>query len=238
LTSLRDSTVISAPPTRFFKVAVSALVIFQLWAVVSRPIEFATLGPFGASPSATLFRAPVRAYSQFTYLDHGYAFFAPDPGPSHLIEAEIVSPDGQRIERRYPDRTDQRPRLLYHRHFMLAEFLNDIFHPPGDPPPGLIENPEALRAWRQARRRYESVRDSVVHRLQVRYPDSQIEVRRLEHRPPGLPEFMEARIQLDDPQLYRILFDTFDGEPEPLIQTVPVPSQAERHESDSVEQRQ
>lgn len=190
--------------------------------MISRPIEFATLGPFGASPSASLFRAPVRAYSQFTYLDHGYAFFAPDPGPSHLIQAEISGPAGEPIRRRYPDLSEQWPRLLYHRHFMLAEFLNDVYHPPGDPPPGVTENPQALRAWHQSRRRYEKVRDSILDRLHARYPDSQIAINRLEHRPPGLPEFMEGKIPLDDPQLYRVLYDTYDGELDSEVPSAPV----------------
>jgi hypothetical protein len=79
---------------RYFKAICSVLIIVHLWAVLSRPIEFATQGPFGPSPSASLLRVPVRPYSQFMYLDHGYAFFAPDPGPSHLIEAEITRADG------------------------------------------------------------------------------------------------------------------------------------------------
>ena len=198
------------------------LVIGHLWAVISRPIEFATLGPFGASPSATLFRAPVRGYSQFAYLDHGYAFFAPDPGPSHLIEAEIVGPDQQRKTARYPDLGDQSPRLLYHRHFMLAEFLNDVYHPPGDPPRAIAEDPAALRGWHQSRRRYESVRDSILNRLETRYPDSQIAIQRLQHRPPGLPEFIEQKIPLNDPGLYRILHDSVDGEPQGAVQMIPL----------------
>ncbi len=208
--------------------------------MISRPIEFATLGPFGASPSASLFRVPVRGYSQFAYLDHGYAFFAPDPGPSHLIEATITRADGEQVERRYPDLADQRPRLLYHRHFMLAEFLNDVYHPPGDPPPGVIEDPEALRAWHQSRRRYVAVHDSIINRLQARHPASQIAIRRLEHRPPGLPEFMEGKVPLDDARLYRVLFDTPDeqleyGEADEMIQPIPVPPPVGRSEPNSVE---
>lgn len=190
------------------------VVVAHLWAVISRPLEFATLGPFGASPSAALFRAPARPYSQFTYLDHGYAFFAPDPGPSHLIEAELTAADGTKTQLRYPDRQAQWPRLLYHRHFMLSEFLNDLYHPPGEPPPQIAADPQALQAWRQSRRRYEAVRDSIIAHLQQRYPEHQISIRRLEHRPPGLPEFMQDNIPLNDPQLYRPLEDVIDDAPE------------------------
>lgn len=193
--------------------------------MVGRPIEFATDGPFGASPSATLFRAPTRAYSQLAYLDHGYAFFAPDPGPSHLIRATITPADGEPIRRYYPDLQDQRPRLLYHRHFMLAEFLNDVYHPPGDPPQEVAEDAEAALRWRLARNRYEAVRDSILNRLRTRYPDSEVTISRVEHRQPGLPEYLEDQMPLDDPQLYRVLPDRAEtgGADPPLAPPVVAP---------------
>lgn len=208
----------------------SVLIIGHLWAVVGRPLEFATQGPFGASPSMTLFRAPVRGYSQFTYLDHGYAFFAPEPGPSHLIRATITPLSGTEpaasnpvtpLVRTYPDLDDQWPRLLYHRHFMLAEFLNDIYHPPGEPPQEIAQNPVAIREWIQARRRYETVRDSILNRLQTAYPQSTVAIERLEHRQPGLPEFMEDNVPLDAPQLYTVLPDA--PPPLPLEPLPPAP---------------
>ena len=35
-----------------------------------------------------------RPYLEAAYLDHGYAFFAPDPGPSHLVRYELEFDDG------------------------------------------------------------------------------------------------------------------------------------------------
>jgi hypothetical protein len=200
--------------SRFFRIAASVLIIGHVWAMLSRPIEFATQGPFGNSPSATLFRLPVLRYSQFAYLDHGYAFFAPDPGPSHLIGATVrPSGGGDPVELRFPDLDDQWPRLLYHRHFMLAEFLNDVHHPPGEPPEELRQDPDALRSWHGSRRRYETVRDSIIGRLRARYPDAEIAIRRIEHRQPGLPEYYEGKVALNDPRLYQTLHDTIDGLP-------------------------
>lgn len=217
----------------------SVLIIGHLWAVIGRPLEFATQGPFGASPSMTRFRDPVRGYSQFAYLDHGYAFFAPEPGPSHLIRATITPPSGTDatttgtdaaasspspvapLVRNYPDLNDQWPRLLYHRHFMLAEFLNDIYHPPGEPPQEIARNPVAIREWIQARRRYETVRDSILNRLQTAYPQATVAIDRLEHRQPGLPEFMEDNVPLDAPQLYFVLPDALP--PLPLEPLPPAP---------------
>lgn len=195
---------------RAVRIVTSILIIGHLWAIVGRPIEFATQGPFGTSPSATMFRAPVRAYSQFAYLDHGYAFFAPDPGPSHLIAATVTPKSGEPIELRYPDLGDQWPRLMYHRHFMLAEFLNNVYHPPGEPPQNIADNPTAAREWRLSRRRYEAVRDSIADCLRKQHPDCEIAIRRLEHRQPGLPEFFDERIPLDDARLVTTLLDEIE----------------------------
>jgi hypothetical protein len=210
--------------SRRFRIVASVLIIGHVWAVVGRPIEFATQGPFGTSPSATLFRNPVRAYSEFVYLDHGYAFFAPDPGPSHLIAATVKAKDGQTTELRYPDLRDQRPRLMYHRHFMLAEFLNNIYHPPGEPPQMIADNPIDARQWRMARRRYEAVRDSITDCLRKQHPECDIAIGRLEHRQPGLPEFFQENVPLDDARLVTVLLDEIEPMELPIVPPVNVPS--------------
>ncbi|MGV3485482.1 MAG: hypothetical protein ACO1RT_13785 [Planctomycetaceae bacterium] len=210
------STAISPPSwfaNRRVRFGISVLLIGHLWAVVGRPFEFATQGPFGSSPSASAFYAPIRGYSQFAYLDHGYAFFAPDPGPSHFIQAAITDSEGVRVEKKYPDLSQQWPRLLYHRHFMLAEFLNDVHHPPGDPPAEIAEDAAASAAWVRARRRYEDVRDSILNHLRYRYPRSEVAIRRMEHRQPGLPEFLQGEVGTRDESLLRVLFDTLDDLP-------------------------
>jgi hypothetical protein len=210
--------------SRRFRIVASVLIIGHVWAIVGRPIEFATQGPFGTSPSATLFRNPVRAYSEFTYLDHGYAFFAPDPGPSHLIAATVKAKDGKTTELRYPDLRDQRPRLMYHRHFMLSEFLNNIYHPPGEPPQTIANNPIAARQWRMARRRYESVRDSITDCLRKQHPECDIVIERLEHRQPGLPEFFQENVPLDDARLVTVLLDEIEPAELPIVPPVKLPS--------------
>ena len=52
---------------------------------------------------------------------HGYRFFAPDPGPSHLILYEVSLENGETASGRFPDQNVHRPRLLYHRFFMISE---------------------------------------------------------------------------------------------------------------------
>ncbi len=44
-----------------------------------------------ASEEAGWLRSTLGRYVDFMYLSHGYAFFAPNPGPSHLLECEIKS---------------------------------------------------------------------------------------------------------------------------------------------------
>ncbi len=118
-----SNVVASKPPRRSIRIAISLLLLWHLAAVIGRPWEFATQGPFGNSPSASTFYQVVGGYSQFLYLDHGYAFFAPDPGPSHYFVADVQATNNPKTQLKFPDLSQQWPRLLYHRHFMLAEFF-------------------------------------------------------------------------------------------------------------------
>ena len=65
----------------------------------------------------------LRPYLQVLYLDHGYHFFAPEPGESTLLAFVAERPDGTVVRGRLPDKAVQ-PRLLYHRYFMLTEHMN------------------------------------------------------------------------------------------------------------------
>lgn len=62
----------------------------------------------------------VAPYSQTLYLNHGYRFFAPEPGPSHILEYDITQADGTSATYQFPNR-NLSPRLMYHRWFMLSE---------------------------------------------------------------------------------------------------------------------
>lgn len=96
----------------------SCLIAFHLAAVVFAPLSMD--GAFGA-----LFRPLqfLRTYATALYLDHGYRFFAPDPGPTHTFRFEHAVPGAEPVSIRLPDRHTTRPRLLYHRWFMLGESL-------------------------------------------------------------------------------------------------------------------
>jgi hypothetical protein len=151
--------------------------------------------------------APLERYSQFLYIDRGYAFFAPDPGPSHLVQAAITDGRGERVELMFPDLEQQWPRLLYHRHFMLAEYLNEIYQPPG-PPDELVEiDREEAEFWVRSRARYEHVRQSIVEHLEHENPGKEVAIRRIEHLIPDLIEYQLEPIELTDPRLYQVMLD-------------------------------
>lgn len=61
-------------------------------------------------------------YNEVLFLNHGYHFFAPDPGASTLISYSVPREGDAPIVGRFPN-VSIRPRLLYHRYFMLAENL-------------------------------------------------------------------------------------------------------------------
>jgi hypothetical protein len=132
---------IDAPATwsRGAKRLVSLFVVFHLAAVFIGPMSFAVRP---GSPAIDPLRSAFQPYIQALYLDHGYAFFAPDPGPSYLVEYRLEF-DGERPAQtdRFPNIREHFPRLLYHRHLMLSDTLNNVYippEPPQSPPSGLI----------------------------------------------------------------------------------------------------
>lgn len=99
----------------------SCLLILHLMAIVVAPMAVAPCSQL----SLKLWQG-FRPYLEVLYLNHGYHFFAPDPGPSHLVRYELRFEDGRLQEGVFPNKAQHKPRLLYHRHFMLSEFLNNL----------------------------------------------------------------------------------------------------------------
>ncbi|GAA4456484.1 hypothetical protein GCM10023156_31870 [Novipirellula rosea] len=186
---------------------VSILICVHLIALVLPPLAFQTRGALGDSPSVQTLMTLVRDYTQFLYIDRGYAFFAPDPGPSHLIQAAITDASGETDEKMIPSLEDQWPRLLYHRHFMLAEYLSEIYQPPNPPEEIAKLDPVGAQLWEQSRARYEYVRQSIVDHLQYKNNGRRVVIRRIEHALPGFIELANDPIPLNDPRLYRVLRD-------------------------------
>lgn len=194
----------------------SGLLVLHLLAIVAEPFQFFTRSPRGTSPAADVIRNGLSPYVEFAYLNHGYFFFAPEPGPSHLLECKLKFEDGREAKLRFPDLDAQWPRLLYHRHFMLAEFLHQLHVP--SPPTDASMDPQLFRDWKRDRQRFERIRDSMSEHLKQRYGAMKVEITRLEHRLPSSDEVLERGLPLDAPELYVPLPD------EPVESFSPAPS--------------
>jgi hypothetical protein len=219
----QSETPVATPPARLdwrFRGLVSVLVAAHLTAVFIPPFRFASRSSQGeASPLADSMYDAFQPYINFAYLDHGYFYFAPNPGPSHLVRYEVEMGEGEApvvgvFPELYPKRPriigTQQPRLLYHRHFMLAESLQAAFTPP-EPPDDLPDDPELRRAmlesWKQRRQSYEMLKHSFEGRLSAAHGGRPVKIVRLEHRQPTPVEFREG-LEIDDQRLYRDLPET------------------------------
>ncbi len=197
---------------RWAKAMASLAIVVQLLAVVAEPLRFFTYGTTrGSSPAADPVRLALAPYVEFAFLNHGYFFFAPEPGPSHLMLCTLHFPDGTVSQVRYPDKTAQRPRLLYHRHFMLAEFLNQLHTPPVDPLLVREAPPQEAEAWTANRMRYEMIRESMQSHLVDRFGAASASIDRMRHVLPGSDAVLQQRLPLDDPSLLIVLPDSLES---------------------------
>jgi len=188
-----------------WRVVVHVWVAFHLVAVVAPPM--------GAPVPQLMYRA-TRPYIDLLYLDHGYAFFAPQVGANHLVEYRVEFEDEREpVVGRFPDLDDQWPRLLYHRHFMLGEFLHNNHVPPGMTAAD-FPSEEAFLRWQAQREMYGRLRDSMANHLRHEYDAARVTLTRIEHRQPLAPDFQDG-MRLDDDRLYRRLPDGIDFGPMP-----------------------
>lgn len=107
------------PRRRPLRWAVNTWLVVHLAAIV--------VAPASVAPASDLARSGwdlLHPYLQFLHLNHGYHFFAPEPGESALLEFEAERDDGSVVRGRIPDRGIW-PRQLYHRYFMLTEHMRD-----------------------------------------------------------------------------------------------------------------
>jgi hypothetical protein len=203
------------------KAALSALLLGHLTAVVVAPLAVACDTGASSSPAVSPLRSLLDPYISLMFLNHGYFFFAPDPGPNHLVDYKVEFDDGrQPVTGRFPNLATERPRLLYHRHFMLSESLYGAFAPPTAPPepsPPPLTAPDEehkrheldkeaharmLVAWRQRRAEYEAMQHSIEEHLKAVYGGQRVTLTRVEHRPPMPAEVTVLHKRLDAPDLY------------------------------------
>jgi len=199
----------------------SLLISLHLLAVFAEPLRFFSRSPenFAAADTAFL-RRTLGPYVDAMYLSHGYFFFAPNPGPAHLIECqvtpnnELANGSGSEVDKSkwkiYPDRKDQWPRLLYHRHFMLSEFYNTLFAPTDLE--NVAESDQRIvqritDQWREDRRIYESLQDCLKQNLLSKYPEHSVVLKRIQHELPNPRTIFVDRWKLTDPRLYNELLE-------------------------------
>lgn len=107
-----------------------AKILVSLWLCYHLLAMFAS--PWAIPPASSLARSAQWAtqhYQTALYLNHGYRFFAPNPGPASVIIYRMELPDGRRAEGVFPDRNAinrDYPRLMYHRWFMLSESIGNF----------------------------------------------------------------------------------------------------------------
>lgn len=97
-------------------VCVNAWLVWHVFAIAISP---ASMPP--ASPLLTDASTIARPYNQALFLNHGYHYFAPNPGSSSLLEFSTRPENDIPPMVRIPDPEDYFPRLRYHRFFMLSE---------------------------------------------------------------------------------------------------------------------
>lgn len=188
----------------------------HLLAVFLAPFTFASTPAPGMepSPAALSLMRWFYPYIEGMFLQHGYAFFAPDPGPSHLFRVKLEFADGRPTEElTFPDLKRHRPRLLYHRHFMLSERLvvGDV---PSVAPPQVAGDAAALAQWRSAREAYETyyhtLRDSYLNHLRTRYGADKATLVRVAHRMGGVDEVIDQHRRID-------ARDTYEDHPDDVM---------------------
>jgi hypothetical protein len=182
------------------RVLASVLVVFHVTAVF--------VGAFSASPTSVLgdrARSALRPYIEAADLHHGYRFFN-IPGPSHRVRYVVEFADGRApTEGVFPNRKDYRPRLRYHRYFMLTESLESLTAVSPEPPPGTRPGDEMYEAWRKARDEFNRTADayaaSYARHLLAVHGGSRVTLWGLER---GLPSMEDVRngISLDDKRFH------------------------------------
>ena len=156
----------------------------------------------------------MKPYSQWLYMNHGYFFFAPNPGPGHLIQCSNENSNQAFL---LPNRDEHWPRLLYHRYFMLAEFYSSRYAPP-QVSAEEKKDLEFMQRWASDKVLYDQIQSSIVSSLKHSRNHENIELRRVERLLPDSQQVLKEGWVLNDPRLTSVLPETII---EPAI-SVPV----------------
>jgi hypothetical protein len=171
------------------RTVVSLLMVAHLLALVAGPLSMPPSVLGGALVSV------FRPYIAAAYLDHAYKFFGPDPGPSHRLRYEMEMPDGSRRKGVVPDAEEHWPRLWYHRHFVLCEFLNALPHAGDD-----LNDPRLFARRLPFPGVQGDFARSYARHLLYKHGGQRVTLYVMEHVIPN-PEFVREGGALDDPRL-------------------------------------
>ncbi len=184
--------------------------------VLSEPLRFFSRSEVrtNGAPEFVALGEIMKPYSQWLYMNHGYFFFAPNPGPGHLIqcssnpisttEATIENPNNSF---RLPNRDEHWPRLLYHRYFMLSEFYSSRFAP-AQVSEELKKDVEFMQRWASDKELYDQIQSSIVSSLKHSRNKENIELRRVERLLPDSQQVLRDGWVLNDPRLTSVLSET------------------------------
>ena len=143
----------------------------------------------------------ITPYLRAFYLNHGYRFFAPNPGPSHLVRFEIDLKAGGTIKGHFPDSEESEPRLLYHRMFMVSETAFNLAEPVlGSPPRDQMSQLEQLEFDKQ-KNVADNLSESISRYLLEKYDGREVRLFLQTHEIP-FPADVAAGQPLDDPALF------------------------------------
>jgi hypothetical protein len=101
------------------RLLVGALIVAWLFLIVMGPMT----NPIATEELTAPIGRFLRPAHQTLFMGHGYRFFAPDPGPNHILTYRIYRNDELVRDDHFPDRNREWPRVIYHRWFMLSETL-------------------------------------------------------------------------------------------------------------------
>ena len=140
------------------------------------------ISPAAMPPSSPLLEDGYRfalPYNEALFLNHGYHFFAPDPGSSTLISYSVPRPGDAPVVGRFPNLTIH-PRLLYHRYFMLAENL-----------------------WAFDDETQAEIQKAYARHFSALHESSLITLNRISHEPSSILR-IQAGGKLDDPETFEV----------------------------------
>ncbi len=174
------------------------LLLLHLLAVVVAPWS----APPPSSRLSRTIAAYFRPYLKLASLDNGYRFFAPDPGPSHLIRFEITREDGSTVRGEFPKKGEHFPRLLYHRQFMLSEMVFSLTAPTLETPPEQMLTAEEQDDLAKQRALAKSLQQSIARYLLRKWNGKSVRLYIVIHGMPA-PQDVINGMRLTDRRLYQ-----------------------------------